>query len=102
MFYTTQEREDLYAHSPIMFAEKTHTFPCCDIPTIQMCLDCTLKAANVCKNKLYVDTLRIEIIYMCAVCDGQPCVIRVTGSHDAPVSCPISKSNPANWKERKS
>jgi hypothetical protein len=52
MIYTKKERQELWERHPIFFAEKAHEFPCCDIPTFEMCLKCKIKD---CENKREIE-----------------------------------------------
>lgn len=50
MFYTEKEQEEKWKRDQIKFAEVAHQYPCCMIPTLEMCFRCTADPDN-CKNK---------------------------------------------------
>lgn len=53
MFWTKEEREDLWQRDQIRFAEIAHEYLCCDVPTITQCRICT-HYPDQCRNKAEV------------------------------------------------
>lgn len=50
MFWRKDERENLWQRDQVRFAEVAHNYPCCDVPTITMCMLCG-KANEHCQNR---------------------------------------------------
>ena len=52
MFYTKREKLFLKTNE-IGFTEKAHEYPCCEVPTLRMCLQCDPDKAGIefCENK---------------------------------------------------
>lgn len=54
MFWRKDERQGLWERNQIRFAEISHEYLCCDVPTITKCILCTV-AESDCKNRAEAD-----------------------------------------------
>ena len=57
MIYTEEEKKEMWERDQVYFAERAHEFPCCEIPTLSLCLKCDL---NYCVNLR--ELIRLKLI----------------------------------------
>lgn len=61
MFYREDERKRLWKRSEIKYAEIAHQYLCCDVPTLDKCLDCKFLPEQ-CPNKAEIDRVAEPVI----------------------------------------
>ena len=49
MFWTSEERNNMWKNDQSRFAEIAHNYLCCDVPTVTQCMFCTKNYS--CKNR---------------------------------------------------
>lgn len=62
MYYTEDEKKDVWARCQIEYAERAHNYMCCDLPTIKRCWDCNIDGAGKCHNKKDIMDVLKQII----------------------------------------
>jgi len=46
--FTKQEAELFFANDPILYTEKAHDYPCCNVPIEENCKKCNLQCGQAC------------------------------------------------------
>ena len=61
MFWTDEDRKQLFSDLPEVFAEVAHEYPCCDVPTLKGCYGCRVRYCFNRESERFSNYVRVRM-----------------------------------------